>query len=660
MTAGDLRGAVLDEAQVDRVPLDTRTLSRDDDQACWLTSLAPDTVLCLTTSVMKRPRGVLRGSLLADGEAVPVRAHLLHLADEPAAEGAALMLLRFTKPLPTDVEWTSLTLGVGLNLKVEPAESGSKFSDLRTFMRESLTAREPSTRNAILEFLTQTCLADQATAQIELSIGLHAIREALRERRSPSTIAKDVPQALYIETIVRVDATGFYIRGWARDTTSSSTRFTAISPEGARIDLGDRFHRYPRPDLDEFYGTPAGEDLGLLAFFDASLPSALANGWVFEAVNAEGSAIEFEGPPVGEDARIGRDVILADLYHERPGAHGFTEAHLHPALSRIQARYGLGGRVDRVVQFGTPPPAPDISVIVPLYGRIDFVEQQLAQFVHDAAFRTIDLIYVLDSPELADELVEFAGALEPLYRLPFRVVLLDRNSGFALANNMGASVAKGRLLVLMNSDILPGKPGWLRTMQEYYDATPDVGALGPKLLYEDGSVQHAGLFFYYDRAAREWNNDHYFKGMHGSLPAANIARKVPAVTAACMMIDAKLYASAGGLQGSYVQGDFEDSDLCLRLFQQGYRSWYLPRAELYHLEGQSYPSSMRKWTGRFNRWLHTHLWGSLIPAVMAELDPAAPGAAPTTESVSIRSSSMVPLAKARMSKAFQHPSKEVD
>ena len=69
-----------------------------------------------------------------------------------------------------------------------------------------------------------------------------------------------------------------------------------------------------------------------------------------------------------------------------------------------------------------------------------------------------------------------------------------------------------------------------------YDANPKIGALSPKLLYEDGWIQHAGLYFDRPSGARAWSNEHYFKGLHRTFPGANVARAVPAVTGACLMI----------------------------------------------------------------------------------------------------------------------------
>ena len=132
----------------------------------------------------------------------------------------------------------------------------------------------------------------------------------------------------------------------------------------------------------------------------------------------------------------------------------------------------------------------------------------------------VDLIYVLDSPELEKRLRDTAEQLYRLYRIPFRVVILEHGIGFAGANKAGVGVARGPLLLLLNSDVLPGSPGWLGKLVEFYKSKPSIGALGAKLLYPDESLQHAGMFFDLpgDTAlAGLWRNVHYFKGFAGNL-----------------------------------------------------------------------------------------------------------------------------------------------
>jgi len=79
-----------------------------------------------------------------------------------------------------------------------------------------------------------------------------------------------------------------------------------------------------------------------------------------------------------------------------------------------------------------------------------------------------------------------------------------------------------------------------------------------------------------------------------------------------------VYERLGGLRGLYVQGDYEDSDLCLRLRDAGLECWYMPQVELYHLEGQSFLSPTRAASADYNRWLHTRLWNETIEGTMGE------------------------------------------
>jgi len=337
---------------------------------------------------------------------------------------------------------------------------------------------------------------------------------------------------------------------------------------------------------------------------------------VIEMRNGAGLTVEAVCAAVVDEPPTTRAVILDDLVHDAPGDETLVRDHAFPALSKLQERRARAGTIKSVLQYGVPPTAPDVTIVVPLYQRIDFLEHQLAHWVEDPELAVADIVYVLDSPELETELNSAAASLHRLYDVPFRTVVLERNVGFADANNAGASVARGRLLLLLNSDVVPDRPSWLSSMVSFLDRTPSAGVVGPKLVYEDQSIQHAGMYFIRPDGSPWWENAHYFKGLHRSFPAANVARVVPAITGACLLISVDLWHRVGGLSGTYVQGDYEDSDLCLRVAALEHECWYLPDVELYHLEGQSYPTPLRRLTSRFNTWLHTHLWGDRIAAVM--------------------------------------------
>ncbi len=487
--------------------------------------------------------------------------------------------------------------------------SGEDLCDLKTFLRETCSPLAAKIRQDIVGFFA-SLLKEGCPDSFGLSASLVEINESLRERLPIARVSEQLPQSLHVDSLFRVTDTAFYMRGWFRDEHSAVTQLTAVSPEGARVEiLADSF-RYHRTDVHTFYRRPAAQTandkFGFIRYFEIPTPSLAPDGWVVEMRSASGFACEAAVPPV--DAGEVRDAILSDISLKPPGRDSEILRQVHLAISRLQEDRHKSVRAKEVVQYGAPPVDPPVSIIVPLYGRVDFLEQQLAQFVRDPEFTAVDLIYVLDSPELAEHVNNLAARLTELYGISFRIASLNCNGGFSAANNIGASLARSDVLLLLNSDVLPSEPGWLGNLLRYHKANPKLGALGVKLLFEDGSLQHAGMYFSRMLDGSGWENMHYFKGLDGSLPAANEIRTVPAVTAACLMIDRALYESVGGLRGAYVQGDYEDSDLCLRLAAQGRESCYFPGVTLYHLEGQSYPAPLRALTSRYNRWLHSQIW----------------------------------------------------
>jgi GT2 family glycosyltransferase len=431
-------------------------------------------------------------------------------------------------------------------------------------------------------------------------------------------------QAGAVDVFTRVDDATLYVQGWLRDSEGKVCRLTAVSSSGERIELLDRLFRYSYPDLRRLASdaTPAyvGDWSDFVVRFETENASQASDEWTFELETEAGSVSELPAPPLARELSAVRGAILERLSAGAASDDRLMADHVHPAITRLQERARELVKVDRTAAYGQVPESPEISIVIPVYSRIDLVEHQLAQFVDDAEVRAAELIYVLDSPELDEWLDRAAGELFDLYRVPFEVIAMAQASGFAAATNAGASAARGRLLLLMNSDVFPTGPGWLGALRSFYDSKDGIGALGAKLLYEDGSLQHAGLYF--EQVNEEpfigvWSNMHYFKGFSRRLPAANVARPVPAVTAACLMIEKDLFWQCGGLTDVYVQGDFEDSDLCLRLLERGRENWYLPEAELYHLEGKSYEDTRRAKQGLYNRWLHTHRRGAQIEAVAA-------------------------------------------
>jgi len=198
------------------------------------------------------------------------------------------------------------------------------------------------------------------------------------------------------------------------------------------------------------------------------------------------------------------------------------------------------------------------------------------------------------------------------------LVVMPENRGYASACNAGAAVATAPVLAMLNSDVLPAAPGWLEALLRRLARDRRLAAVGPKLLFDDGAIQHAGLLFRRG-ADGQWLNDHYAKGFPRHYAPACVARRVPGVTGAALILRRPAFEAAGGFCTDYIIGDFEDSDLCLKLRAGGGEIGYEPAAELFHFERQSiseHGGHARTLAGAYNRLLHHRRWDAAIAALM--------------------------------------------
>ncbi len=304
------------------------------------------------------------------------------------------------------------------------------------------------------------------------------------------------------------------------------------------------------------------------------------------------------------------------------------------ALSRRWAERAAGLLAEPALHscFGGTETEPELSVVVPLYGRIDFMEYQLNWFHAWRRRRgpgqpALQLIYVLDDPRLREEFLALAGRCRLLYDVPFEIVVNPRNLGFSGANNRGAAQARAPWLLLLNSDVLPADDQAFATLLAAMRAGGEgLGALGARLSFENGDVQHVGMEFRQRPElggvlGRVWLNDHPLKGL--ALPAPQPEQalvEVEAATAACLLLATERYRELGGLSSGYIVGDFEDSDLCLRLRQQGLTIQVHRGACFFHLERQSVGSDeardlIRAKLVATNAVLHHLRWADTIASL---------------------------------------------
>ena len=413
---------------------------------------------------------------------------------------------------------------------------------------------------------------------------------------------------------------GLFVRGWMRDPLHLIAGAELRTAAGnAAVDSGS-LHRMRRPDLAGRFRRAAFADVEARPGFVAHLPDpsgGLSPQPVLALRLCSGATLEVVAPLRHLPPAAARDAILGCV---PPGevTPSMLDDCLAPAAAALHRRALLNRGTPTVVCIGPAPRRRAVSVIVPLYRNLGFIRFQAAAFAADAECRAAELLYVLDSPDQAAEVEHLLRGLHALHGLSFTLVVMERNTGYAAANNAAAAVARGAVLLLLNSDVVPARPGWLGPMRTAL-AAPGVGAVGPKLLFDDDSIQHAGLFFERD-ADGTWFNAHYHKGMPRHWPAANRRRRVPGVTGAALLVRAAAFAAAGGICEDYIIGDYEDSDFCLRLRAAGLAVAYVPDAELYHFERRSirlHAGYVRSLAASYNRRLHNRRWDGAMAALMA-------------------------------------------
>jgi GT2 family glycosyltransferase len=174
------------------------------------------------------------------------------------------------------------------------------------------------------------------------------------------------------------------------------------------------------------------------------------------------------------------------------------------------------------------------------------------------------------------------GTLDYLKRLPYRVIRLDEPFNFSHLNNVAAGETTGEYLLFLNDDTEVINAQWMTSMVEQAQRE-EVGAVGAKLLYANGRIQHAGIILAAGGPSHAHRGVDGFSGA-GYLNYPNAIRNYSAVTAACLMIRRDVFLSAGGFDADRFAVSYNDVDLCLRLRRQGYLIVYTPYALLYHYE----------------------------------------------------------------------------
>jgi len=238
---------------------------------------------------------------------------------------------------------------------------------------------------------------------------------------------------------------------------------------------------------------------------------------------------------------------------------------------------------------------PLVSIIVPSRGTARevryepklLVKHLVQSIVEKSTYANYEIVCVLD----ADPPANVPRELREVGDERLRLVEYDRPFNFSAKINVGAIRSRGERLLLLNDDMEVSTPNWIERMV-MYTSLPEVGAVGGRLLLEDGRLQHIAVRF------EDGLPGHLYYGFNGDYPGCSndvrIAQNALAVTGACMMTRRDLFEELGGLSTVFPV-NYNDVDYCLKLRHSGRRIVYDPDLVMLHFESSSRSVEVEDW-----------------------------------------------------------------
>ena len=274
-----------------------------------------------------------------------------------------------------------------------------------------------------------------------------------------------------------------------------------------------------------------------------------------------------EDPADGDGGLAGARCALIEALRRR-GIEGSVEDGLVPGHLRAKAK--VEGR-------------PKVSLIVPTRDNVSLLKNCIESVERETTYDNYEIL-IVDNDSADPETLKYLAST------PHRVVPFREPFNYSRINNFAVARSEGDYVVLLNDDTEVISDGWLEAMLEHAQR-PEVGAVGAKLVYPDGRIQHAGVLIgvggVWSPGVATHAHQFYPSTSPGYLGLIGRVTNYSAVTAACMMLRRSAFDEVEGFDEENLKVSFNDVDLCLRLRERGYSVVYTPYAELYHHESVS-------------------------------------------------------------------------
>ncbi|MEA1072005.1 glycosyltransferase family 2 protein [Sphingomonas sp. LY160] len=277
--------------------------------------------------------------------------------------------------------------------------------------------------------------------------------------------------------------------------------------------------------------------------------------------------------------------VPAILSHRDEASAGANDDRLDAVRASIRAAGGtaIDGPFGTIkVDWPLPSDLPAVSIVIPTRDKVELLRPCVESVLAKTDYPNFEVV-VVDNGSSDPAALDY---LKQIARQPqVRVIEDHRPYNYSAINNAAVAATDSPFVCLLNNDTEVLTPEWLSELMRHA-SRPDVGAVGAKLLYEDMTIQHAGVVVGVCEAA---GHAHRFvpNDEAGYFAQPHITHRVSAVTAACLLVDRAKFDAVGGLDEDGLAVAFNDVDLCLKLERAGWQNIYVPHAVLLHHESKS-------------------------------------------------------------------------
>jgi len=284
------------------------------------------------------------------------------------------------------------------------------------------------------------------------------------------------------------------------------------------------------------------------------------------------------------------------LYHWRAIASTFSTTNLHDAVEagrralaehferrgeKVSLVEGRKPYITRVIR-PVPHPPPLVSLIIPTRDRFELLRTCVEGLLHRTDYPNMEIL-IVDNESQELETLRYFQSLRGNPRV--KILEVPGPFNFSALNNLAVAAAAGEIIGFINNDIEVIEPNWLTELVGQV-AQRGVGAVGAKLLYLDGRIQHAGVIVGLGGVAGH-SHKYFPRSDFGYFCRLQLTYNVSCVTAACMLMPRKVFQEVHGFDEVNLTVAFNDVDLCLKIREAGYSIVWTPYAELYHHESAS-------------------------------------------------------------------------